>query len=373
MAVQAQGRDATYDVARGIGMVLVIYGHLLEAIFPARPDLGKPFIESAFVQWQIIYSFHMMLFFLISGSVNRNLLNKSWPDVLRGSLRLLALAWVVHIIGAVLLIALNYAPDARRSFYDAASTIFGPIFEGYYWSIGVLWFLTSLCFVQILAYAILRYFASIGVALAAMIISIGAMYLPNYFLFKTWFPGLSFFVLGYLMAKWQTRPPVWLSILLFAAVIYLAPLNSGCHFTLAQSCGNIGPDRFGVWMFAGMYGYIPLFYLTALLGSIAVVSLSRGLARFKASRVLDYMGRNSLQLFILNGFVAVFITPILAMLPWPHLNVLHYAALIVGIVGVHLLALMLFRPALDLIDTTASTIAAFLTRLLSGGLQTRSA
>ena len=67
---QAPKRDATWDIARGIGMMLVIYGHLLEPMYPAHN--GRALIQMAADQWQVIYSFHMMLFFLVSGAVNRN-------------------------------------------------------------------------------------------------------------------------------------------------------------------------------------------------------------------------------------------------------------------------------------------------------------
>ncbi len=85
-------------------MMLVIYGHLLEPMYPAH---GRPIIQMAADQWQVIYSFHMMLFFLVSGAVNRNITKKAWPEILRGSLRLLALAWVVHILGVLFAVAVN--------------------------------------------------------------------------------------------------------------------------------------------------------------------------------------------------------------------------------------------------------------------------
>lgn len=365
----AKGRDATYDIARGIGMTLVIYGHLLEALFPARPDLGKPFIDSAFLQWQVIYSFHMVLFFFISGAVNRSLPNKAWPDVLRGSLRLLALVWVVHLIGIFFVIAFGYAPDARKSFYDGAVAVLDPIIEGSSWSIGVLWFLTSLCFVQILAYFVLRRTTSFAVVIAAIAIGIGAMYAPNYFLFRSWFPGLAFFVMGFLMTKWNVKLPVWLWLPLVPLLVWLAPLNTGCHFTLVRSCYDVGPGLFGVWMFAGIYGFIPLFYLSGILGALAVVSLSRGLARFQASKVFVYMGQNSLNLFIVNGFVAVFLSPIIATIPLPKLTVFHYVALFVAIVGAHLIAIMALKPILDLIDKASIIISNALTELLTGRQQ----
>ena len=75
---QAPKRDATWDIARGIGMMLVIYGHLLEPMYPAHN--GRPLVQMAADQWQVIYSFHMMLFFLVSGAVNRSLPKKAWPE-----------------------------------------------------------------------------------------------------------------------------------------------------------------------------------------------------------------------------------------------------------------------------------------------------
>ena len=159
---QAPKRDATWDIARGIGMMLVIYGHLLEPMYPAHS--GRPLVDLAADQWQVIYSFHMMLFFLVSGAVNRSLPKKAWPDVLRASLRLLALAWTVHVLGWAFGLAIN--PEARSSFGGAAWNLLDPILEGYKWSVGVLWFLTSLCFVQILAYFSLRRFPALAVVIA---------------------------------------------------------------------------------------------------------------------------------------------------------------------------------------------------------------
>jgi fucose 4-O-acetylase-like acetyltransferase len=364
---QKPARDATWDIARGIGMMLVIYGHLLEPIYPANPALGRPLMQDAAVQWQTIYTFHMMLFFLVSGAVNLKLPKKAWPDALRGSLRLLALAWVVQILGAIFAMSFGYAPEATRSVWDAAVYIVDPILEGYCWSVGVLWFLTSLCFVQLLAYFLLRRIPALVIALGAMAATAVVIYFdaPNYFLFRTWMPGLSFFALGYLFSQWKVRWPVWLCIPLFAAVIVLAPLNSGCSFSFSGPCQLYGTAPFGIRMFGGSYGFLPLFFLTALLGSVATVSLSAGLARFKASEIFAYTGRNSLNLFIINGFVATFLPPYIQQIRWPDFTPLVSIALAVGIIAAHLVALQILNPALAWIDRTAVSIANMLVRLIA--------
>lgn len=362
--IKSPARDATWDIARGIGMALVIYGHFIEPIYPAREDIGRAFNELAFSQWQVIYSFHMMLFFLVSGAVNKKLPKKEWPDVLRGSLRLLALAWVVHLLGVIVDFSTGNMPATP---WEAMSTAFTPIIEGTSWSVGVLWFLTSLCFVQLLAYFLLRHLSAIAVIVGAMAATAAVVYFDasNYYLFRTWMPGLSFFALGYLFAQLQIRWLVWPCIFLFAAVILLVPLNSGCAYTINSTCDQFEDGPFGVRMFGGSYGCLPWFFVTAFVGSIAVVCLSAGLARYKSSAVLAYMGKNSLDLFIINGFFIAFLSSYVGRIDWSHFNAIYLAAIGIGLIAVHLLLQRILRRVLGGIDAVALRIADVITALIS--------
>ena len=252
--------------------MLVIYGHLLEVIFPGTEV--NPFNESAFLQWQAIYSFHMPLFFLVSGAVNRNLPSKSLAHAARGTLKLWAMAWLAHLAGALLSLAIFYDRTLDRTLYE---NVFGeliePIIRGESFSIGVLWFLMSLGAVQFLAWLALRCWNSFDVTVFAIAAGFTFTYfasdITNYYLIKTWLPGFVFFTGGYFMAQRQAAPSCWLFIPLLAAAIFLAPFNTGCPFTLARACPNVS-GHFGIWNFAGVYGFLPLFYLTAFLGSLGV-------------------------------------------------------------------------------------------------------
>ncbi len=360
-------RDATWDIARGIGMMLVIYGHLLEPVLTANPAIGRPQINSAVVQWQIMYSFHMMLFFLVSGAVNRNLTKKAWPDALRGSLRLLTLTWLVHILGCVFAMSAGFAPpEATGSVWGAAVYIVDPILEGYCWSIGVVWFLTSLCFVQLLAYVLLRYIPALIVVLLGVAGTVAVVYFdaPNQFLFRTWAPGLTFFAIGYQFSQWQVRWRFWYCIPLFAAIIVLGPINHGCSFSFSGPCQVYGSGPFAIRIFGGSYGFLPLFFVTSLLGSVAVVCLSKGLARFRASELFAYAGRRSLDLFIINGFVATFLTGIIsANFPWSYMtaplyvSIPFFMAMAIGMNAAHLIVLQAVRRALAALDNTAVAMA----------------
>ncbi len=119
-------------------------------------------------------------------------------------------------------------------------------------------------------------------------------------------------------------------------------------------------------MFAGNYGFLPVFFLSSLVGSLAVICLSAGLARFKASELLAYTGRKSLELFFINGFVATFLFGFFWEMKWQPLTVPHYIALFVAIVGAHLAVLQNLKVPLAWINDACLAIANFLTRLLTG-------
>ena len=52
------------DYAKGIGILLVVYGHLLSSVFHKGIQIPKHFFE---LSDSIVYSFHMPMFFFLSG------------------------------------------------------------------------------------------------------------------------------------------------------------------------------------------------------------------------------------------------------------------------------------------------------------------
>lgn len=57
-------RNAIFDYAKGIGILLVVYGHVARGVYNAGLPIDQGFYDLAD---SIIYSFHMPLFFFISG------------------------------------------------------------------------------------------------------------------------------------------------------------------------------------------------------------------------------------------------------------------------------------------------------------------
>jgi fucose 4-O-acetylase-like acetyltransferase len=72
-------RDAWVDYAKAIGIVLVVYGHVARGVYNAGIPMNTAFYERVD---SIIYSFHMPLFFFLSGLFFFNSLQRRGPAAL---------------------------------------------------------------------------------------------------------------------------------------------------------------------------------------------------------------------------------------------------------------------------------------------------
>ena len=62
--ISSKTRDNWVDYCKAIGIILVVYGHVARGIFSAGLPIDETFFK---VTDKIIYSFHMPLFFFVSG------------------------------------------------------------------------------------------------------------------------------------------------------------------------------------------------------------------------------------------------------------------------------------------------------------------
>lgn len=133
------------DIARGIRIILVVIGHLCEGVKPLH---------------NIIYSFHMPLFFFLSGYCFKE--QRSWKDFIINKIRTIIIPWV--ILGL-----LTYFVYAILNGYEEALYLFKDIF----FSIGALWFLPVLAISSVLQHIILKCKISLQYALTAIVLSSG--------------------------------------------------------------------------------------------------------------------------------------------------------------------------------------------------------
>lgn len=133
---QSKPRQAWLDALKGLGIVLVVLGHLPQV---ARSDVGAA-----------IYSFHIPLFFALSGAT---LQGCSLLSMLR---RMLSLLWVYFVVG-VLSLPFALGATSVPTFWQAfLGLIYGSPLT---LQIGPLWFLPALALAIVLAWVAMLWVA----------------------------------------------------------------------------------------------------------------------------------------------------------------------------------------------------------------------
>lgn len=333
-------------------------------MFLERPD--ESVLEAAFLQYKVLAAFAMPLFFLVSGAGAAKLAGKGWRNVLKTSLFLLALAYLVHALGLLGLAAqqgLGFGPGIDLLRYGLESSLKGRDF-----STVVVWFLVSLAFVRLIAFGVFRlaprrvaWAIIVAIGLASLVVP----HLPHLFMLRTWFAGTVFFALGMGLGGRFGQVPPWLAFALAPVVIWLALANRGCAYDPLPACPQWQLRAESVvWLHAGEVGFIPLFYLTAMLGCVLALCAARALASSAIGQPLARIGRKTLELLIINGFVLVFLHPVLQHVPLGEGGSWLYPLLLAGVLALHLLLLRLLQRPLSALQRFASRLADRLIGLL---------
>ena len=245
----------------------------------------------------------------------------------------------MHVVGVLFPIAVNFAGgflpvhsgitlETPGSIADFAAALFLPILEGYKWSVGVLWFLTSLCFVQILAYWSLRRFPAIAVLAVAdggdRDHKLSARAIP-------------YEDLGARLGVLRAGLPV---LAMASAVALLGGHSAHRRHHIHRSAQSWLLLQFRAVLRKrslqrqDVHGQLRLFagVLPVLARGFARRRVpERGASQTAALRTfLPIWDRKSLELFFINGFVATFLFGFFWEMEWPHLTVFHYMGLFIG-------------------------------------------
>jgi fucose 4-O-acetylase-like acetyltransferase len=290
-----------------MGIVLVVYGHLIENLFQIAP--GTPLARLALPQWQVIYAFHMPLFFFLAG-VSHGARRDPPGRAVAGFLRRF---WYPSIAFGLVALPLAVLRDGDTSslwlFVRTAALGHGPVLV-------VTWFLVCLGLVKIL-HAVCGPLASraplLAIALAygagaalSVVLDISAIAWHIRPLFIAW----AFFLLGIGRRRAVVAPGHRLTGLALAAsaAVLLAGFgwNTGCPLSLDCRADNL-PGGFGVFFISGVIGNLAVFPIVAVAGISATTAAARLLAGTRAGDGLAVLGRLSLELFILNGFCLMFV------------------------------------------------------------------
>jgi len=300
------------DFVKGIGIILVILGHISYI-----SDTTRTFVVS----------FHMPLFFILSGMLIclRNEAERPVIETLKKKFRRMMIPYYIYSVIGILIYIVYYLLTGRDGGFPTVLSDIVQTLTLYGYS--VMWFLPAIFGAEILLIIIIRKCRSIRWILAAVIVLTGiAMLLNKSLEAANALYGLNtVFSVFHLIAVAILRVPVCMS---FAAAGFMIT-------DLWSRFQNIGPDKFpplsvpadifiGVDLLAVniiisqingvtdlhfmIFNNVFFYYTAALSGSFGLILLLKALEGLYASpvlRLLSYFGVNSLIIMVthLNFYV----------------------------------------------------------------------
>ncbi len=310
------------DVAKGLGMLLVFYGHLVERYIAT----GVPPADD---QMRWVYAFHMPLFFFLSGLVYKDRDLPAETFLKRQVLTRLVPAWLFNVVGMLIWLALpaTLARAAREGWgallADTGLRLGRETLLGQpEWNV-LMWFLVALFVVELVQFALRRLLRHTALLVCSIALFAGLTWaLTTYrelilerlaggqldwWHISSAVAGLVFYQVGILVRRLHllgAATAAWRSALLAAAGLAVTLL------TFQQNLPYLKLVGFPVVRLVnGYFGNVGWFFLTALAGIAFIAGLAQLLA---GSGALQYIGRMTLALMCLDGILHQFVNTPLA-------------------------------------------------------------
>jgi acyltransferase len=343
-------RIAWLDVAKALGIALVFYGHFVERFIPDVP--------AAMLQMKWVYSFHMPLFFFLSGLVYKER-QMAFDVFIRRQIRSrLVPVWVFTLAGVPLWI-LSHPPGPSQTWLDVTGRCLidtlRETIQGRPTRNILMWFLVTLFVVELWQFGLRRLTRRLVGLLSSLLL----------------FVVLSLVVMRHsdiLHDLWGDRVDWWhLTSAVVAMVFYqtgilaqrLRPLaqraGAAWYLTIGGFCAAVTVITFNrnfpagniVKLVVAVYGDPGWFFLTSFAGTLMVICAARLLEPVQALRRI---GTVTLGLMCLNGIMHEYLNPSVARIIvrcWPEPHVALFTLLC--LVGT-LVSLLLCLPVVGLLD-----------------------
>ncbi len=286
-------REKYIDVAKGIGILLVVYGHVINS--------GG--LESLGVVSQVIYSFHMPLFFFVTGYLAGLRKYNSEFSFLKQLKKIGLSLFLPYIVWSFVYMYIGGALENLER-YKAVFTLRG---------IAPLWFLAALGLCEVVFFAVLYLARKLsegkGIALfvALGVLSLLAGFVMEYikvnFGLSSENPGVATYYIFVTVARFFLSFPMVVLVFLFAKAGVLKKLGKVWSLLLGLVLmGVVVAVTMLTDLKVNMHTFeisnLPLFVAVAFGGSIGVMMLSFSVEKF--STALSLMGQYSLGIMILH-------------------------------------------------------------------------
>jgi fucose 4-O-acetylase-like acetyltransferase len=204
------------DADRGIGIILVVLGHVERGLVSAHIATTPVWRTLDFA----LYTFHMPLFFLLAGMNAPSRLKRGRGRYLSGKITTLIYPYFLwSIIQGVILVLMSSVTNGKAGFGDILQIGWRPMSQ--------FWFLYVLFLVQCSVVVIGPRPAVLAALAAAAIVAAQFFALDS--VPERYFHSLPFFIIGMLVARWADKPwpvkpatllaPLWA---LFAVSVFLS-------------------------------------------------------------------------------------------------------------------------------------------------------
>lgn len=284
------------DIAKGLGMILVIMGH--------------SYVPEYFNEY--LLSFHMPLFFLISGYLFYSKKNQKICEFIQNKARTLLIPYFVFSFASYIEWAIvekcvigkfediSYIKPFVGIFYSNNVNDF-MIFNG------VLWFITCLFVVEVMYFILNKYINTNKgkiktLVLFALLGYLDSLYMP---IRLPWgvdlaLTGIAFYGLGNLLKGCIDR--MFGIKLMNKLILIIAGLIISIVFSHLNDV---------VYMYENQYGNFFAFYFSALSGILTVVLISMTI---KKSKILSYIGKNTVIILALHGKIILYLGSLIKIL-----------------------------------------------------------
>jgi fucose 4-O-acetylase-like acetyltransferase len=142
-----KGRVSWIDYAKGLGILLVVIGHTLRGLNSDSNTIYPP--EWSYIDtW--IYSFHMPLFFFISGLLSNKIANQSCPNFTLSKLRTIAYPYIIwtFIIQGIRVLSGQDKTNVITFLSSFWTIVYQPI--------GIFWFFYALFLISLMHFCIMK-------------------------------------------------------------------------------------------------------------------------------------------------------------------------------------------------------------------------
>lgn len=265
------------DIAKGIGIVLVVVGHTLRGL--ANADLMAWTPVPRFVD-QFIYSFHMPLFFLLSGLfLTRSVSKLSFTQFLADKCRTILYPYVVwSSVTIAIKCCVGPLAHQQRSAVDIFDLLYAPIEQ--YWFLYVLF-----CLVVTFGFLLSIRIKPVTLVAVALLIH----------------PAVVSFHVNWSVFYEITSSAIYVALGMVAGRYFLQKItNVGfwpLYFVLLTGFGSVAINA--------AYSLPPMFQIsTALCGIAGSLALARLLQLFGLNRLVEFLGRRSLEIFVVHSMAS---------------------------------------------------------------------